>query len=222
MPQFVQRDRLEIGGAGLASGSRGPAEARVEVDVGFEDLAGAGIEQERGRAEHALLVGPVEEANRGPAVGLERLAAREALRAEGHRQPRRAHPRGRRAANRVAEGLRRDAAEVALGHEVANRSRAPAHGHDAASHFHAELEIGMGGRGAGRHDEQGHEHAHDRAAPGASHRASLTARTSAAKVSSARTWRAELPRLTVDGVATACTGDGTTIGPPARAAVDTR
>ncbi len=218
--ELVQGHRLEVVPTGFAAGGGRPLEARVEVDVRLEQRAGGRVEQERGRAEDPLLLGTVEEADRRSAVGLERLTAREALRAEGHGQGRQRVPGGGGAADGVGEGLGAHPGDIALGDEIADWPGGPAHRHHLSADLDPELQIGMSRAGRGHH--RGDEQDGHRLAQARGHGRSLTARTSAPNAANGRTTRPGSPRPTRAAVATARTGVGTTTSVPDRGSGATR
>ena len=144
-PSLVQRHRLQIDRARLRRRPPSTTEAGVEVDVRLEQRAGrrrrAGTSRRRARVP-----GRADRGSRcveRPSASSGWLRVRPCALNDTGRPGTRVPGRGG-AADGVAKACGADAADVALGDEVADRPGRPAHRHARSSDLDAELQIGVG------------------------------------------------------------------------------
>ena len=168
VPEFVQRHRFEVDAARRALRRHRPREAGVEEDVGFDNRAVGGVDQEAGRAEHAIEVRPIEKSQRRAAVHHAGRRGGHALELEAHGGRRDRLPRGGGARNGAAQVAGRHGAGIGVGHEIADR-RPPGHVDDAAVDRRAQLQVRGDRRRRRRRSRSGAE----QETRGAPHRAAI-------------------------------------------------
>ena len=78
MADLVKRGRLEIELAGFARRRDGPRKRRVEEDIGLDERARRVVDEKAGRRQHAVEIGPRQEAERRLPIVLERKRRGEA------------------------------------------------------------------------------------------------------------------------------------------------
>src|SRR5918994_1817987 len=178
VPGLVKRNRFQIEPARLPVLGHAPRDAAVEEHVRFQNLARTGIDEEAGGRENAVEVGPGQDPQRAGVVVVERLGAGEPAELKSHRGGRHVFPGAKRALDRLAELLGRDAWDATVGDRVARGLRGPPEAHGTHRVAKAELQVRLGRSAADGDDHacQQDEDASTRRATAAPHRA-LPSRT---------------------------------------------
>ena len=101
------------------------------------------VDQETGRAEHAIEVWPIDESNGRPAVDAFRRRGGHALKRKPHVRGFDARPRGGGPVDRAKQIGRRHAATGTIGNEIADRLLLPRRVDDASVHRRAKFEVGQ-------------------------------------------------------------------------------